>query len=297
MSTQETTDTNPAPSPARRRPKLWREAIYILAVYLVYSTVRNRFGSAGGAPGNANRVSFGHALDVIRFEQSLGLYVERAVQHWYLGLPGRGLIQVWNVYYGTAHFLVTGGALAWLCLRNPARYARWRNTLAFTTLLALIGFASFSLMPPRLLDKPPERFGPPAGSRLPARSDFVDTLEAYPTFWSFDSGGLKSISNQYAAMPSLHTSWSVWSALTLLPLVRRRWIRALIVLHPVATVFVIIVTANHYWLDSVFGLVVLGGGYLIARGAEQLSERRASARGGRGSRPAPAAHRSRPATT
>lgn len=279
---------------------MWREVIYVLAVYLVYSTVRNRFGSAGGPPGNANRVSFGHALDVIAFEQNLGLYVERAVQHWYLGLPAQGLIQVWNVYYGTAHFVVTGGALVWLFLRDPARYARWRNTLAFTTLLALIGFASFSLMPPRLLGKPPERFGPPAGSILPPRSDFVDTLEAYPTFWSFDSGGLKSISNQYAAMPSLHTSWSVWSALVLLPLVRRRWLRALIALHPVATVFVIIVTANHFWLDSVFGLVVLAGGYLIAVGGERLTRRRstrASSPGGRGSPPEQATRPNRPATT
>ncbi len=45
----------------------------------------------------------------------------------------------------------------------------------------------------------------------------VDTLATYPTFWSFDSGTLKNISNQYAAMPSLHIGWSVWAALVLLP--------------------------------------------------------------------------------
>ena len=41
--------------------------------------------------------------------------------------------------------------------------------------------------------------------------------------WSFDSGTMQKISNQYAAMPSLHFGWSSWSALVLFPLVRRRW--------------------------------------------------------------------------
>lgn len=292
-----TTQTENRETPARPKLRLWREAMYILAVYLVYSTVRNRFGSAGGEPGHANGISFGHAIDVIRVERGVGLYVERTIQDWYLSLPGEGFIQVWNVFYGTAHFLVTACALVWLFLRDPARYPRWRNTLACTTLLALIGFAAFSLMPPRLLDRPPEKYGPPVGSELPAHSQFVDTLADYPTFWSFDSGGLKNISNQYAAMPSLHTAWSVWSALVLLPLVRRRWLKALIVLHPIATVFCIVVTGNHFWLDAVGGLVVLGAGYLIASRISAYWDRRTSGSVGRGSQLAPATDPSRPATT
>ena len=256
--------TEEAPAPARRRLKIWREALYIIAVYLVYSTVRNKFGSAGGTPGHANTVAFGHALDVIHFEQDIGLYVERAIQSWYLSLPGHGFIQFWNVFYGTAHFVITAGALIALFIIDPERYPRWRNTLAITTIVALIGFASFSLMPPRLINQPVERYGPPPAAARPSHSDFVDTLADYPTFWSFDSGGLKSISNQYAAMPSLHTAWSTWSALVLIPLVRRKWLKGLIALHPVATVFCIVVTANHYWLDALFGLVALGIGYLLA---------------------------------
>jgi hypothetical protein len=262
--------------PTRRRLRLWREALYVLAVYLVYSTVRNKFGSAGGEPGHANGIAFGHALDVIRIEDALGLYIERSMQTWYLGLPGHGFIQVWNVFYGTAHFIVTAGALVWLFFSDPSRYPRWRNTLAFTTVLALIGFASFSLMPPRLLDEPVSHYGPPAGSELPAHSHFEDTLAEYPTFWSFDSGGLKSISNQYAAMPSLHTAWSTWSMLVLLPLVRKRWLKALIVLHPLATVFCIIVTGNHFWLDAVGGLVVLGAGYVLGSRLTTYWDRRAA---------------------
>ena len=53
------------PEAARKRRPIYREVVYIVAVYLVYSTVRNHFGSAGGAPGHANGIAYGHALDVI----------------------------------------------------------------------------------------------------------------------------------------------------------------------------------------------------------------------------------------
>ena len=259
-----------------RRLPVWREVVYIVGVYLVYSTVRNRFGSAGGAPGHANGIAFGHALDVIRFEKGIGLFVEQTAQSWYLDLPAHGLIQVWNVFYGTAHFVITAAALVWLFLRDPERYPRWRNTLAAATLLGLVGFAAFSLMPPRLLDEPPDRFGPPPAAHTQTFG-FVDTLAKYPTFWSFDSGGLKKLSNQYAAMPSLHMDWSMWSALVLFPLVRRRWARALVVLYPVATFFCIVVTANHYWLDALVGVLVLGTGYVIGTQITEFWRRREAA--------------------
>jgi hypothetical protein len=266
----ETATESTAPGARHRRP-WWREVVYIVAVYLVYSAVRNRFGSAGGAPGHANAIAYNHALDVINLERTLGLFFERATQSWYLQLPAHGFIQVWNVFYGTAHFVVTAFALIWLFVRDPERYPRWRNTLACTTLLALIGFAAFSLMPPRLLDKDVAQYGPP---RIEEHFGFVDTLEVFPTFWSFDSGGLKKLSNQYAAMPSLHTAWSMWSALVLFPLVRRRWVRALVVLDPAATLFCIIVTANHYWLDAAIGLLVLACGYLIGSRIADFWDRR-----------------------
>src|SRR5262249_7885816 len=70
-------------------------------------------------------------------------------------------------------------------------------------------------------------------------------------------------------MPSLHTGWSTWCAFVLFPMVRRRWLKALIVLYPVATVFCIMITGNHYWLDAAGGLVVFSLGRLIGRGLSQ----------------------------
>ena len=81
--------------------------------------------------------------------------------------------------------------------------------------------------------------------------------------WSFDSGTMQKISNQYAAMPSLHFAWSLWSALILFPVLRRWWTKGLAVLYPACTLFAIVVTANHYILDAAGGAVCLGIGYVL----------------------------------
>ena len=274
-------DQAPPVAPARPQPRLrwWREVLYIVGIYLVYSTVRNQFGSAGGPAGQSNGIAYGHALDIIDIERAMGLYVEPAIQRWYLDLPADGWIGFWNVFYGTAHFLVTAAALVWLFQKGKERYPMWRNTLAFTTVFALVGFASFSLMPPRLLDETFERFGPPpeVNDEAAEHGDFVDTLATYPTFWSFDSDTMKNISNQYAAMPSLHIAWATWASLVMAPMVRRRWVRALVWLHPVATLFCIVVTANHFWIDAVGGLVILAAGAVAGQALAGFWDRRRSA--------------------
>ncbi len=245
-------DTEPEPeppaSPRRSRLRWWKEVLYIAAFYGVYSFIRNTQGSAVVSAEHA----FSNAREVIRAERALGLYFEEAVQEAFLDT--RWFIQFWNLFYGTFHFVVTIAALVLLFRRFPARYPRWRNTLAATTGLALIGFATYPLMPPRLL---PEPYG------------FVDTLRVFGGLWSFESGPVAQVSNQYAAMPSLHFAWSTWSALVLYPMLSRPWSRLLAALYPVATLFAIVVTANHFWLDAAGGALVLGvgaaAGFALAR--------------------------------
>jgi hypothetical protein len=235
------------------RPRLrwWREVVYVLAFYGVYTLVRNR----GIASDNAGE-AFRHAKQMIRVERFLGSFHEETIQEWFLSQEW--FIQFWNVFYGTAHFVVSAFALIWLFRRMPERYPLWRNTLALTTGLALIGFAFYPLMPPRLLDS-----CGPYGACQPY--GFVDTLKEIGGLWSFDSGTMQKISNQYAAMPSLHCAWSIWVVCVLWPGARRRWQRALLVAYPFMTLFCIVVTANHYWIDAAGGAAVLGAGFLIAR--------------------------------
>jgi hypothetical protein len=97
---------------------------------------------------------------------------------------------------------------------------------------------------------------------LPASYGFVDTLAKVGGLWSFDSGTMKAVSNQYAAMPSLHFGWSSWCLFVLWPATEgRTWARVLLVAYPLATLFAIVVTANHFWLDAVGGATVLAVAY------------------------------------
>ncbi len=251
------------PAPVRRRQRglrWWKEVLYVLAFYAVYSTIRNTQGSASVSAQHALH----NAMHVVSIERALGLFHERAVQNAAISV-GRFFIEFWNIFYGTFHFAVTAVALIYIFRRFPERYARWRNTLAVTTGLALVGFALYPLMPPRLLDLHGLHYG------------FVDTLERFETVWSFDSGTMQKISNQYAAMPSLHFAWSLWSALVLFPVLRHRWSKALAVLYPACTLFAIVVTANHYWLDAAGGAACLGIGYVLAGFVTRRWERRPAA--------------------
>ncbi|MEJ7584067.1 MAG: phosphatase PAP2 family protein [Acidimicrobiales bacterium] len=274
MKLRGSADRSRALTESGRRLRWWREVVYILVFYVVYSAVRNTFGSSGGVGRAAVDNAFNHAKAIIAIQDWAGLWFEPELQLWYLDLPGRGGIRAWNIYYGTAHFVVTVATMVVLFVRQPDRYPVWRNTLAAMTALALIGFATFSLMPPRLLDDT-SIYGACRGQEKACHGyAIVDTLAVHGGLWSFDSGAVANVSNQYAAMPSLHTGWSTWCALVLLPMLRRRWTKALLFAYPLATVFCILVTGNHYWIDAIGGLAALAGGYVIgAQGAHALERR------------------------
>jgi hypothetical protein len=218
----------------------WAEILAILVFYFVYSAVRN--ANKAGA-----EHAFNNAKHIIHVQRVLGLYHEETIQDW--ALHFKPLIIAANYFYGSLHFVVTIAAGIYLFRKFSDDYPRYRNTLAVATLLALIGFKLFPLMPPRLL---PDSYG------------FVDTLARYPTFWSFNSGAVSKISNQYAAMPSVHICWSTWCALVFAPRVKHRWAKVLAIAYPFFTLMVIVITANHYILDAAGGLVVLGIGWVVA---------------------------------
>ena len=236
----------------------------MLGFYAIYSAVRNQFGSAAVDPETALR----NAERVIRVEEAVGLFREHHLQDVFIDWDW--FIWFWNVFYGTFHFVVTIFALVWLFWRHPERYPRMRTTLAATTGLALVGFSLMPLMPPRLLENC-GRYGGCADFGY----GFVDSLREVGGLWSFDSGTMQTLSNQYAAMPSLHFGWSTWCLLVFYPTVRSRLARGLAVAYPLATLFAIMVTANHYWIDAVGGLVVLAVGLAIGHrlGAFELRVR------------------------
>jgi hypothetical protein len=250
------------------RLRWWREVLYILAFYALYTWTRNQFGSASVD----SRLAYENAKLIIRIEETIFLFHEATIQGWFLGWTW--FIQFWNVFYGTFHFGVTVGVLVWLFVRHRGYYAIWRNTLAFTTALALVGFSFFPLMPPRLFCDCEWGAGEADPTFDDAEHPFVDTLAVYGGLWSFNSGAMARVSNQYAAMPSLHFAWASWCALALWSRSRTRWVRILAVLYPIATLFAIVVTANHFWLDAIGGALVLALGWQLGSRLAHWNEAR-----------------------
>ncbi len=282
------TGSSPAPEEVREhRTRWWKEALIMGTFYFIYSMTRNKFGSVRMKGADIPVRAFHNAMKVIRVERAVGLFHEETIQQ--LFLPYRGLIQALNTYYGTAHFAVTIGVFFILFRRRKDVFPIFRNALACMTGLAILGFSFFPLMPPRLLDAPcpsiaqPHEYG---GDCIPSKLrnyngansfGFTDTLEEFGGPWNFSSGGIAQASNQYAAMPSLHIGWASWCAFGIWPLARKKWIRAAVLLYPALTLFTIVVTANHYWLDGIGGLVTLGLGFLVGNAIHQWNQKRLNA--------------------
>jgi membrane-associated phospholipid phosphatase len=90
---------------------------------------------------------------------------------------------------------------------------------------------------------------------------FIDTVHGVQDFSRPDYGTLTHLTNQYAAMPSLHFGWSLWCGVVIAVLASRWWMKALGLLHPLLTALSIVATANHWVLDAAGGAVVVAAGF------------------------------------
>jgi len=233
-----------APGPPRppgrhdSRPLWWREVGLIAFGYVLYTFTRN------AAPPHVVAAHH-HATAIMAVERWLHLDVELTLNgllsghHW--------LSTMASYYYATLHFVVTLSVLVWVYRRHPAAYRQARTILIGTTLVALFVFWVYPLAPPRL-----SGFG------------FMDTIGTV-RLWggaTWNSPGIASVSNEYAAMPSLHVAWAVWSAGVVQRSCghRRSWhglICRLVPVYPVVTLAVVLATANHFVLDAVGAVAVL----------------------------------------
>jgi hypothetical protein len=222
-----------------RRPRIWFEILLIAVSYWIYSMIRN-------AVPEQKAKALANADWIWKVENQLGIAVEKTINH--AADSVTWLIVSMNYYYATLHFIVTIGVLVWLYRWQPGRYAAARTILFATTGVALVGYYLYPLAPPRLMNG----------------GGFVDTVLVHHTWGSMASGDLKHMSNQYAAMPSMHIGWSTWCGLTIFFLASVPWVRILGLLYPTLTLVVIVATANHFWLDAVGGVLCLSFGYAVA---------------------------------
>ncbi len=177
-------------------------------------------------------------------------------------LPHPLLVEIFNLYYAILHFPVLFGCLIWLFLAHRDYYPRVRTTLVVFTGLSLL-IQLIPVAPPRLL--------PEAG--------MVDTAvrygqSVYQTSTGFDA-------DEFSAMPSIHVGWALLVAIAIIGAARTQW-RWLAVLYPVATTLIVVVTANHFWLDGIVAatvlVVTLAGQALARRVSSRWRQRAGDAR-------------------
>ncbi|MFF9115940.1 phosphatase PAP2 family protein [Streptomyces massasporeus] len=226
---------------ALTRPNLLLELLLLRVTYAAYSQVRLAAGGGSNSAGRAEAEQ--HGRQVYDLERVLHLDIERWANHTVVGIDW--LRDFLDQYYTSFHFIVPLAVLAVLYWRRPGDYRWARSALGFATLLALVGFWLYPLAPPRLM--------PTLG--------FIDTVHGVQDFSKPDYGTLTALTNQYAAMPSLHFGWSLWCGVVIALLATRWWLKVLGVLHPLLTFASIVATANHWVLDAAGGAVVVAVGF------------------------------------
>ncbi|MEU6666310.1 phosphatase PAP2 family protein [Streptomyces sp. NPDC046727] len=242
MAQTETPGTEGAP---RSRLRWWTELPLILLVYGCYSA--GRLLARGDVTSAVD-----HGLAILRIEKALYLNAENPLNRLFtreawLGVPA-------DFWYASLHYLVTPAVLIWLFRARARHYRAARTWLMTSTFMGLIGFTLLPTCPPRLLS---------------AGHGFVDTMAQYSSYgwWGGEASaprGMGGMTNQYAAMPSLHVGWALWCGVMIWRYGGTRLAKVFGVAYPLLTAIVVMGTANHYFLDAVAGAAVMGVGLLLA---------------------------------
>lgn len=234
----------------RPRPALWRELVLLAGLYLAYSLSRALVGSD---PTQA----MANGTVLLAAENAVGLDVEAAVAQWLAASTALSVVAAYA--YAALHYTVTPAVLVWLWRRRPADYAGARTVLLLASAVALVFYWLVPVAPPRLLSP-----------------DFPDVLALTSSFgwWGAEASaprGLGGLTNQYAALPSMHVGWAVWCGLVVARLTRSRVVRAVALAYPVVVTVVVVATSNHYLVDAVAGAAVVVGAGVVVRSSRSAA--------------------------
>jgi hypothetical protein len=211
--------------------------LFVLAD-LCYETVR---GIAEGQRAEA----FANAASVIHFEKVTGTFVEPDIQSAFIN--HRWIIDAANFMYMNSHFVLTTGFLVWLYLYRNENFYFIRNMFMAAMALAIVGYVLMPTAPPRLI--------PGEG--------FTDTITAFAQV-NHDSALVKIFVNPYAAIPSMHCAFSLMIGVSGVMLSKHRATKLFWAIYPLVVFFVVIVTANHFWIDGAIGWAVAAMAAVIA---------------------------------
>ena len=259
------TAVDPAYFPVSKRFRFgWvLEGAVLVGLLLLHDTLRN-------AVMGSRYTAFDNAKTLISIERFVGIHHELGIQRFFID-AGTPFIGFWNLWFETMHFIIPLVVAVFLYLRFAGRYVRMRNAfLIMLFLTAPFVWGIFPVTPPKL---------------MPARYGFVDTEAEYwnivpqdPVKYGPDgeptAESVALEGNLYGGIPSHHLSWALWCALALWPVVRRRWLRNLLMLYPLLTFTAVIATGNHRFIDLAGSLAEVAIAYGLAIAIERILARR-----------------------
>jgi len=223
-------------------PQGWLDALRQLCLfagaYYAYRIVR-------GIVDGQVTIAFAHARDLVGLERGMHLFFEPNLQHW--ALKSGFITDVANWMYVNSHFTITTTTLIWLYLARNHAYYFVRNMFMIAMGLALVGYVVFPAAPPRLL---------PEWGFTDTVSDFVGQA---------GSNTASVLYNPYAAVPSMHVAFALMISIPVIMVVRSRVLKVLWSFYPPLVSFVVMVTANHFWIDAALGVLVAGASAYLAR--------------------------------
>jgi membrane-associated phospholipid phosphatase len=211
--------------------------LFVLA-FAFYDAIR---GIADGE----RAAAFAHGQQLIDLERSTHTFFEPQFQAFFL--HAHFLIDFANQIYLNSQFAVVISFLIWLYLFRNDSFYFVRNMFMAAMGLALVGYALYPAAPPRLF--------PEAG--------FTDTITAFSKV-NHDTGLVKIFVNPYAAMPSMHCAFALIIGATGIRVVRHNWAKLFWAAWPLLVMWVVVVTANHYWIDVAAGALVAAASAVIA---------------------------------
>ncbi|MEO8539570.1 MAG: phosphatase PAP2 family protein, partial [bacterium] len=237
------TTASPATTPLRRAWAITgrlglHEIVVVVVSFLIYFAIR---GAVVDRAGEAMVRGF----NLIDLEKRLHVYWELEMQSWILG--HYWLIKTMNGIYFWGHMPLVILVAVWLYVRHRTAYYITRNAFLASGAIGVVIYWLFPVAPPRLI--------PFAG--------FIDTMAAFDRV-GYNAQEAKAFVNPFAAVPSLHFGWSLLLGVIVAWVARKPWAYAFGVIWPVAMFFSVVMTGNHFILDTVAGAIVSFAGLGIA---------------------------------
>lgn len=189
--------------------------------------------------------AFANARRVETVEQVLGVAWEQSLQRAFLAIPD--LIPALNIFYFVGHFIFTAVFFVWLYRRSWDGFRSFRDAFLIATAISVVVHYLFPTAPPRL-----------AGVGLEDTLLIVSGIDiGSPTSAAY--------SNPVAAVPSLHAAYALGVGIGVVRYGRSSLVRVAGALYPPLVILTIVVTGNHFVLDAVAGIAVIGAGFLAVR--------------------------------